>query len=216
MDREYLVSYGNAGDFGRFRAPSLLRRGDPVVVRSPRGLELGSVLCPAGPGHARLLAQVAVGELLRVAGPEDWNSAERLRKRGQALFADARQTAADLGLPLEILDVEVLLDGRQAVLYHLKATDCDPRELMDRLSERHRLLISLRDLALPAEVHEPATDHDLAGCGAEGCGSGSCGSGGCGSCGAGGCATCGSHSAARFVPPPAAEPAPGRVPLFST
>ena len=38
-DREYLVSYGNLGDFGRFRAaaPLACRRGQKLVVRSPRG-----------------------------------------------------------------------------------------------------------------------------------------------------------------------------------
>ena len=56
MDHEYLLSYGTAGDFGRFRPtrPLTCRRGDRAVVRSARGLELGVVLCEAQPGHAAL------------------------------------------------------------------------------------------------------------------------------------------------------------------
>jgi len=41
---------------------------------------------------------------------------DRLRARGQQLFHDARTHAARLALPMEILDAEILLDGRQAVL----------------------------------------------------------------------------------------------------
>src|SRR2546421_556463 len=46
-EREVLLGYGKVGDFGRFRAAAPLpcRRGDQLVVRTPRGLELGAVLC---------------------------------------------------------------------------------------------------------------------------------------------------------------------------
>src|SRR5438128_1848999 len=106
-DREYLLNYGTMGDLGRGRAAAALvcGRGDPVVLQSPRGLELGVVLCEARPGHVRLLGHVGCGEILRRATPEDQRTAERLRRRGEELFADARRTASTLGLPLEILDV---------------------------------------------------------------------------------------------------------------
>src|SRR5207248_1796316 len=70
---EYLLGYGLRGDFGRFRAarPLACRRGDRAVVRSHRGLELAEVLCPARPGHAAFLPNTSVGELLRLAAPED-------------------------------------------------------------------------------------------------------------------------------------------------
>jgi cell fate regulator YaaT (PSP1 superfamily) len=204
MRREYLLTYGTAGDFGRFAAPPTLtcRRGELAVVRSMRGLELGTVLCEAGGGHAGLLHQPA-GELLRRATDEDRRTARQMRERGSALFADARNLAHALGLPLQILDIELLLDGRHVVVSYLQAADADPRELLDRLAERHGVLVSLRDLAVPPDPEED----DLASCG-----SGNCGSGGCGSCGSGGCSTCTHHHAA---PVPHVEPA-GRVPLFST
>ena len=51
-EQEYLVSYGNSGEFARFRcaADADYRKGDAVVVRSHQGLELGVVLCPATAG----------------------------------------------------------------------------------------------------------------------------------------------------------------------
>ena len=63
---EYLVSYGLAGDFGRFRSltPLVCRRGQRVVVRSHRGVEVGIVLRPATPRHASFLPNTTLGQLL--------------------------------------------------------------------------------------------------------------------------------------------------------
>src|SRR5205807_723735 len=116
---------------------------------------------------------------------------ERMQQRGQKVFEDGRRLTSELNLPMEILDVEVLLDGRQAVVHYLRWADCDPRPLMDSLSRRYRLLVTLHDLALP-NTEEAAEDREEAGCGAGGCGGGG---GGCGSCSAGNCASCVSHRA---------------------
>ena len=109
-------------------------------------------------------------------------------ERGRRLFDDARRLAAELGLPLEILDVEVLLDGHQVTLFFLRAADCDERPLVSALSKKYEVLVSLRDLALPA--------------GASACGKPDCkqDSGGCTTCTTGGCSTgCGSKTTAREV-----------------
>ena len=187
---EYLVSYGPTGAFARFRADDALdcRRSDRVVIRTDRGVELGSVLCDARPRHARLLEDEPAGELLRRATPEDEQIAQGARERGRRLFDDARRLAADLGLPLEILDVEVLLDGHQVTLFFLRAADCDERPLVSALSKKYEVLVSLRDLALPA--------------GASACGKPDCkqDSGGCTTCTTGGCSTgCGSKALTKEV-----------------
>jgi hypothetical protein len=183
---EYLVSYGLAGDFGRFRAarPLALRRGDRVVVRSARGVEVGAVLREATPRHAAFLPNTTVGQLLRPAGPDDEAEAGRLGDRGFALLDRARRLADELGLPLEPLDVEVLLDGRHADLHVLRRAGLDVRPFVSTLSREFDLHLLLTDLGGPAAADEPEEAH---GCGREGCGSG-----GCGACGSGGCGTCGS------------------------
>jgi cell fate regulator YaaT (PSP1 superfamily) len=204
-DCEYLVSYGNLGDFGRFRAPVPLacRRGQKLVVRSPRGLDLGVVMCPARDGHLRMLASAGVGDILRPATEADLQAAARYRRQSLGLSDSARQVARELKLSLEVLDAEILLDGEQAVVYYLKQAECDPRAFLDRLAGHHRLLIRLCDLALPE-----APDLDA---GFASCGGGDCGSGGCGSCGSGGCSTC-THAAPEIA---FAAPEPHRIPLCS-
>jgi cell fate regulator YaaT (PSP1 superfamily) len=182
--QNYLLSYGNAGDFGRFNPvePMSCRRGDRAVIRTPRGLELGTVLCPTTPGHAQHLANTSVGHLLRLANAEDMSTASRMRLAAQRVLDDGQQTAAELGLPLELVDAEMLLDGQRAIIYHVRWDECDVRPLVSSLSRRHDVHIELEDLSRADQ-----------GCGKPNCGRSN---GGCQSCGSGGgCGTCGSHGA---------------------
>src|SRR4051794_23599845 len=120
-DGEFLVSYGRSGEFGRFQARpgSAYGRGDRVVVRGHRGVELGAVLCPATAGHGRFLGRTALGQLLRHATAEDEANAGRAAAAERRLFDDARRLATELGLPWQVVDAEVLLDGSKAVVHYL-------------------------------------------------------------------------------------------------
>jgi cell fate regulator YaaT (PSP1 superfamily) len=186
---EYLVSYGTSGGFGRFAAerPMACSRGQRVVVESRRGLELGVVLCEATAEHARLLPGPAGGRLLRPATAADEQARERLAERGRLLFEECCRLAAGLGLPLQVVDVELLLDGRQLVVQHLSPPDCDAAGLIRALADRHGLAARLENLALSAG---PAEEESRGGCGKPDCGRVN-GSGGCTSCEGGGCSSCG-------------------------
>ena len=128
----------------------------------------------------------------------------------EELIAHCRRSLAGYKIPrrVEILDAEILLAGRQGVLHHLRWEECDPRHLMDRLSQRYHVLVTLHDLALAAtkteEEHAEGT-----GCGLPGCHAGQ--EGGCGSCSSGGCGTCSNH---KTSVPAAADPRP-MIPLAS-
>ncbi len=204
---EYLLNYGLAGDFGRFRAarPLELRRGTWAVVRSHRGLELGQILRPATPGLATFLPNTTVGELVRPATSDDEATAERCKAQGQEVCARGRALAESLGLPLELVDVEVLLDGTHAVLHALRSDACDVRPLVSTLTRETGLHVLLADMAGVEEVQDQEPEHEDHGCGSCGsAGGGGCGSGGCGS--GGGCGSCASskskpaaEDAARFA-----------------
>src|SRR5262249_24352241 len=181
--------YGLLGDFGRFRPvrPLVGGRGDRVVVRSHRGVELGEVLGPATPRHAHFLPNTSVGALLRLATEEDERAARGQRDRGQEDVDEARRRAEVLGLTLAVLDVEVLLDGDHAVLHLVRWADCDLRDLVSGLSKHFATHVLVQDLTR-AGAPEPEEE----GCGS--CGAGGWGRGGCGKsgCGTGGCGSCGS------------------------
>ena len=188
--REYLVHHGAAGHVGRFRWANgdECARGDAVVVRSQRGLELGRVLAAADSDRLAF-PDGFVGELMRRASQEDMTLAERGRATGLELCAAGERLAAASGLPLAVLDAEVLLDGRQAVLHVLKLAACDEGPWLADLGERHGVIVRLHDLG-----REAAAKDDEQGCSS--CGAEGCGGGGCGSCGSdGGCSSCSSGAA---------------------
>jgi hypothetical protein len=181
---EFLVYHGCAGHLGRFRSAveECFDRGAAVVVHSRRGLELGKLLCPSLADRP-LLPDAFVGELLRAAVADDHAAAVRHQEIGRRLFEDGSKLADGHGLPLALVDVEVFLDGRQALLHAVKLGPCDEGPWLAELGERHGLIVRLYDLAA-----EPVVESGEHGCGS--CGSGGCGEGGCGSCGDGGCGSC--------------------------
>src|SRR5262245_56020357 len=151
---EYLVSYGKSGAFGRFAVdePLKLLRGDSVVVHTPRGVELGTVLCAATSSHARLLTSSAAGRLVRKASAADQAVATMLAERGRQILGAGARLTRELALPLQVLDVEVLLEGGRAVLQYLGPADADIAPLADALADAlgdAHLLVLFENLAVP-------------------------------------------------------------------
>jgi len=188
---EYLVSYGRSGGLGRFIAEPApqFRRGQRVVVNSVRGAEIGAVLCLATAAHARLLQTPATGQVLRLATAADFAADAEVRTLEQRVFDRSRCLAVTSGLPMEILDIEIPLECRQAILQILSSAVCDPTDLVECLEREFDLDVRLEDLATPR-----IEEDEHGGCGEPNCGREN---GGCTSCSSanGGCATgCGSKA----------------------
>src|SRR5579863_4671102 len=92
---QFLVSYGKSGGLGSFSAaqPLALERGDRVIVDTPRGRELGTVLCPASVRQSRLLGAVASGAIVRPVTTADDVTLADACSLGRRLFEAARQLA---------------------------------------------------------------------------------------------------------------------------
>ncbi|MFO0810027.1 MAG: hypothetical protein U0746_15505 [Gemmataceae bacterium] len=182
----YLVRHGTPGFLGRFShaeplGASHLARGVSVVVRSCRGIELGELLGRVETGFD----DPFLGELLRSATPSDLSDAASRSATASQLYEEAVRLAGDFGLPLAVLDFELLFDGRHGVLHAVRLDNCDPGPLLVELGERHGIVVLLLDLTAEPEGH--GDDHGCGSCGDGGCGSGGgCGDGGCGTCSAGG------------------------------
>ena len=186
--REFLVSHGCTALLTRCRASAdeSFERGNRVVIRSGRGLELGEVLCPA---EARPEV-ISPGELLRHASSDDESQAAANNHRGLALLDDVQRSVEREFLPLLPLEAELLLDGSRAFVHVLRWDTCTLTPLLEELRQSHGISISFQDRSKPVE---------------HGCSS--CGNGGCGSCGEGGCSTggCGSGDCSRGGVKSAAE-----------
>ena len=207
MERWYLVRYGARSLVGRF--PFLLKGGielqpgDPVVVRSHRGTELGAIVAGSATPPEGNLGGVRV---LRRATDEDVTTARRVEADRDRRFLACARIFADGIWPIDVIDVEPLLDENRTVIQYLgphhldvdgllatvrAACDLDVRfepvglDLSDEESDEH---------AEPAEAGDPTGAHTSGGCGNGGCGNGGCGSpsGEAGEHGgSGGCSDCG-------------------------
>lgn len=167
MTAWHVVRYGALGHVGRFPALDAVRypRASRVVLRTPRGLELGEVLAPAhDDGYP------AEGAIVRGLTVEDQLLAARLEKhRLEALEAcEARLRAA--ALPVVLIDAELLFDGQSLVFYFLGEVPED-FPLSTELADVFDAQVQFRAFAAAVEQ----------GCG-PGCGTEQAEGHGCGSC----------------------------------
>ena len=182
---EYLVNHGRAAFLGRFvnRAGAQFAHSDRVILRSPRGLETGTVLGEASPRFAHLVGPEISGELLRPMTGDDERREFEFLALAERIRDDAQAMADSSMLPVAFLDAEILFEGDRAVLHALPLGASDLTAIAEALSKRHALQCLIQNLH-QAKEPEAAEDH---GCGKSGCGGGS---GGCSSCGTkGGCST---------------------------
>lgn len=175
MTTSCLVQFGRSGFVGRFATPAAVARGARVVVRGPRGVEVGVVLCEPGEKFSSALS--TEGELLRSATDDDEARVAAFAACEAELLALATDAAAERGLPLTFVDAELTLDDR-LILHGLAWDACDATPLFEELSARFGLVVRLLDLSRTPVARDSKQASD--GCGKPDCGSGS---GGCSSCG---------------------------------
>jgi cell fate regulator YaaT (PSP1 superfamily) len=162
MAYSYLVRYGLRPHVGRFASDGPgLERGQAVVVLTDRGSELGEVLIglPGAPAGAFPPAASEPARVLRPAGPDDLETARWLERDRPRRFDLCRRVIADHDAPVELIDVEPLLDGRRTVLHYLGPHQLDARALVAALSSTGALDVVLE----PAGRDLPSGD--IHGCG---------------------------------------------------
>ncbi len=186
---EYLVRYGKAGEFGRFRAqkPLQLFKGDLVLIETHRGKETGEILSPSSPTIAKFLPNTTVGKLFSTLSPQDDSLSQLNHLKSSLIFEAAKKISLDLALPVMIVEAELLFDGKHAVLHLLTSPKTDVRDLVSKLSQDFDMHIYVENISQPQEEEKLAEDD-----GTSSCGSGKCGSkeSGCGTCSSGGCGSC--------------------------
>lgn len=180
MPQVYLVRYGAMCHVGRFVAEdgSTHGRGDAVIVKSNRGTEIGEVLTVLNSEPA----EAAV--LLRAAGPEDFDRARLAAADRDRRYAACAPIFRDGEWPLELIDVEPLLDDRRTVLHYLGPHRLDASGLFQLLRDRCGLDVVFEPVGRDATDEDVDDDHGCGSCGeGGGCGTG-CGSeaGGCSGC----------------------------------
>ncbi|QDU29366.1 hypothetical protein ETAA8_44750 [Anatilimnocola aggregata] len=150
----YVLRYGSTRALGIFNARGSERygRGMKVVARTQRGLEAGDVLCEATDDVAKSLSGSPGGAILRELSQEDANELVHIHSKERNEFEVCRNHVKDLGLPMELVDVEHLFGGERVVVYYLAEDRVDFRDLVKKLAAEFQTRIEMRQIGVRDEA----------------------------------------------------------------
>jgi len=169
MSSLLFVRYGTVPEVAKFvhRLPKPPRRGDAVVVRTHRGLQLGQVL-EAAPSASDAAIDEMDFEIVRTATDEDETAARQLNSRCEGEFFEWCRRIVLWNLELELVDLERTLDEEKVILY----------VLADRGPATTQLALQAAAEGLGLIEVQPVSAQGLVA--VESSGGGGCGTGGCG------------------------------------
>ncbi len=180
---DYFVQLGLFGHVGRLGAVAgRFGRGERVVCRTERGLELGRILSSDDrPDESDGADRPPLdGTILRRMAETDHLLQARIETRRDAALAACEREIERRGLDVRLIDVEHLFDGASLYFYFLGTPDERLEALTHELAETYETKVRFRQFA------ERLATGCGPGCGTESKGGG-CGTGGCSTCGSGGC-----------------------------
>jgi len=154
MVATYIARHGAMRFLGEYEAgpDASYERGQAVIMRSERGLEVGELLCPATSQAVSLIVEPTRGQLVRVMTEDDHVTAERLRQSELQEFHTCNTFIHDRKLQMELVDVEHLFGGERIVFYFLAEKRVDFRELVKDLAREFRTRIEMRQIGVRDEA----------------------------------------------------------------
>jgi cell fate regulator YaaT (PSP1 superfamily) len=154
MGAKYIARHGAMRFLGEYEADgdTAYARGEAVIVRSERGLEVGEVLCPATPSAVQLLAEPTGGHIVRRITDDDRHDVDRVHQTELKAFDTCNRFIAQRSLPMELVDVEHLFGGERIVFYFLAEKRVDFRELVKDLAREYRTRIEMRQIGVRDEA----------------------------------------------------------------
>lgn len=128
------------------------RRGDEVVVRTDRGLEVGQVLCPTTPRALELIGEPTKGRIVRQVTDRDRAERDRLAEVETGELKTCIRFVEQRKLQMELVDVEHLFGGERIIFYFLAEKRVDFRELVKDLAREYQTRIEMRQIGVRDEA----------------------------------------------------------------
>jgi cell fate regulator YaaT (PSP1 superfamily) len=128
------------------------RYGDRVVVKTERGTEFGVILCEATPAAISHLEEPTNGRIIRSMNAEDQ---QQWQSQQDKTADDARlctKFVQELGLEMQVVDVERLLGNERIVFYFLSENRVDFRVLVRKLADELQTRIEMRQIGVRDEA----------------------------------------------------------------
>ncbi|GIX00776.1 MAG: signal peptidase [Pirellulaceae bacterium] len=149
---DYVVRCGVMRTLHVMQSKAEFRRGTKVIARTGRGLEVGEVLCEA---DQRVLAQMVdppAGTIQRELTASDEHELRRIESCAEQEAERCLRAIRDLGLKMDLVDVEHLFGGERIVVYYLAEGRVDFRELVRRLNAEFQTRVEMRQIGVRDEA----------------------------------------------------------------
>ena len=152
LPRIVAVSFLAVGHFYNFRAAGLaLKRGDRVVVEGDDGVRIGKVeIEPYEP--ARTLDLRSLHPVLRLVAAGDFDGEGDNLGREAAARHVCLHRIRERNLPMKLISVEYMLDGRKAVFYFTAENRIDFRDLVRDLANTLRVRVEMKQIGARDET----------------------------------------------------------------
>jgi cell fate regulator YaaT (PSP1 superfamily) len=148
----YVVRCGVMRSLFVMNARSEHRRGQFVIARTNRGLERGEVLCEATDHVVGQMKDPPSGNIQRESSPEDENDHKQLMVRQKREFENCKRMIRESGLPMSLVDVELIFGGEQVIVYYCSEDRVDFRDLVKKLSSQYQTRIEMRQIGARDEA----------------------------------------------------------------
>ncbi|HEX3656708.1 MAG TPA: regulatory iron-sulfur-containing complex subunit RicT [Pirellulales bacterium] len=151
---KYVVRCGVMRSLGVFSTSGgdVMRRGTKVIARTDRGLEAGEVLCEATDEVAGQLNDPRRGQIVRRMTSDDETEAARVQAKQREEFANCQRIVGQLGLAMQLVDVEHVFGGERIVIYYLAENRVDFRELVKLLAAEFQTRVEMRQIGVRDEA----------------------------------------------------------------
>ncbi len=168
MQTKWLVRYGVIPEVARFWANDLegLERDARVVIHSPRGLEIGTLLqqipVKTANGTEETPAEL---EIVRLASAADETADREMREECQLGYGEWWSRIRDWQLELELVDLEWTLDRQKLILYVLTGRGPDTTKLALFAATAGYASVEVQPVSKDGLVPLPAPQGGGCGCG---------------------------------------------------
>ena len=152
---QYIVRFGSTHNIADFSAKGSKQfsRNCEVIVRTNRGVEWGTVLCPATEKTQGYLGKSeGGGKILREVSDDDRSKLDRLHQSERQEFNGCREMVSQHKLQMQLVDIEHLFGGERLIFYYLAEKRVDFRELVKALAKRFRTRIEMRQIGVRDEA----------------------------------------------------------------
>ena len=140
------VKFKTAGKIYDFKSSAfVLKEGDPVIVETEQGLGFGKIAIP--PVEVENVEK-KLKQIVRVATKEDFLRREEIKKLEKRAFDFCNQCINDLGLLMNLFNVESTFDHNKLTFFYTADGRIDFRELIKLLVKEFSIRIEMRQVGI--------------------------------------------------------------------